>query len=257
MIERELQDDVLTLRLTHGKANAMDLELLAALIRECETLRVQAEGADAPRALLLTGSGTIFSAGVDLVRLTAGEAGYVPRFFALLSDFFAGLFSLPLPVVAAVNGHAIAGGCLMVLAADYRVMAAGHGRIGVTELAVGLPFPSAALEIARFAVPRSYLQSVIYGAAVYAPEEALRMRLLDEVVASEDLEARARVIALRLAAVEPAVFRATKHSLRADALARMRNEADDAAALAIWCSPEAHARARAYMAKVTRQQDRR
>src|SRR5262249_18597291 len=141
MIDRSQTDGVLTLRLAHGKASAMDAELLDALLRELDGI------AEDVRAVVLTGTASIFSAGVDLFRLTRDGADYVRRFIPLLCRCLRALFAFPRPVVAAANGHAIAGGCILVLAADYRLMADGVGRIGVPELLVGVPFPAAALEI--------------------------------------------------------------------------------------------------------------
>src|SRR5215469_1378847 len=125
MIARSQHEGVLTLRLEHGKASALDVELLDALLHELDGV------AEDVRALILTGSGSIFSAGVDLFRLTQEGADYVRRFRPLLSRFLRTLFAFPRPVVAAANGHAIAGGCVIVLAADYRLMAEGGGRLGI------------------------------------------------------------------------------------------------------------------------------
>src|SRR5690242_6900778 len=125
MIDRTLHEGILTLRLAHGKASALDVELLDALQRALEG------AAGEVRALVLTGTGSIFSAGVDLFRLTREGAVDVRRFLPLLSRLVRTLFAFPRPVVAAVNGHAIAGGCIRVLAADARLMAEGGGRIGV------------------------------------------------------------------------------------------------------------------------------
>jgi enoyl-CoA hydratase len=246
MIERELEDGILTLRLAHGKASAMDVELLEALGGALET-------ATDARAVILTGTGSIFSAGVDLYRLLDGGQAYVDRFVPLLSTFVRALFALPVPVVAAVNGHAIAGGGVMTLAADYRIMAEGNGRIGVPELLVGVPFPAAPLEVVRFAVPRHRLQAVIYTGSTLAPHDALAEGLLDEVVPADSLLSRAREVAAQLGALPPEVFRATKQALRADALARMDGAAEyDRAAHALWSAPETHARIRAYMDRVVR-----
>ena len=95
-------------------------------------------------------------------------------------------------MVAAVNGHAIAGGCVIARAADARLMAEGAGRIGVPELLVGVPFPAAALEVVRFAVPREKVQSLIYTGRTLSAEEALGAGLVDEVVAPGALLARRR-----------------------------------------------------------------
>src|SRR5215468_10379351 len=213
MIERSQHEGILTLRLAHGKVSAIDVELLDALLRELDGV------AEDVRALILTGTGSIFSAGVDLFRLTQEGKDYVRRFLPLLSRFVRRLFTFPRPVVAAVNGHAIAGGCVIVLACDVRLMAGGAGRIGVPELLVGVPFPAAALEIVRFAVPPDKVQPLIYTGQTLPPREALGAGLVDELVAPDALLARAQEVARQLAAIPPEVYRLTKQSLRAEALA--------------------------------------
>jgi enoyl-CoA hydratase len=248
MIERSQQEGILTLRLAHGKASALDVELLDALLRELDGV------SEDVRALILTGTGSIFSAGVDLFRLTQGGADYVRRFLPLLSRFLRTLFAFPRPVVAAANGHAIAGGCVIVLAADARLMAEGAGRIGVPELLVGVPFPAAALEVVRFAVPRDKLQSLIYTGRTLPPQEALAAGLVDEVVAADDLLARAQETARQLALIPPQVYRLTKQSLRAEALERIdrASEAQDQAALEVWSAAETHAHVREYLRRTLR-----
>lgn len=247
MIERELDENgILTLRLAHGKASALDVELLEALGREMESL------GDA-RAVVITGTGGIFSAGVDLFRMLDGGDAYVDRFFPLLSTFVRVLFTLPIPVVAAVNGHAIAGGGVTALAADYRVMAQGNGRIGVPEVVVGVPFPAAALEVVRFVVSRDRVQALVYTGRTVAPSDAVAQGLVDEVVDADALLPRAKEVAGQLASLSPEVFRMTKQRLRAETLERMDGAAEyDRAALALWRAPDTHARIRDYMARATR-----
>ena len=149
MLDVTHQADIAVLRMRHGKVNALDIEL-------CEhiTGRLEELGTSSVRAVVLTGQAGIFSAGVDLLRALEGDAGYLRDFLPVLRKLFDVAFFYPKPVVAAINGHAIAGGCVLACAADQRLMARGSGRIGVTELLVGLPFPAIALEIMRFtAVP--------------------------------------------------------------------------------------------------------
>ncbi|HET9986268.1 MAG TPA: enoyl-CoA hydratase/isomerase family protein [Longimicrobiales bacterium] len=247
MIESERDAGIHTIRLAHGKANALDVELLEALQRELE----RTAGAD---AVVITATGSIFSAGVDLFRLTTEGEPYVRRFFPLLCSFVHDLFALPRPVVVAANGHAIAGGAIMVMAADYRLMADGNGRIGVPELLVGVPFPAAPLEVVRFAVPPHRLQSFIYTGETLRPRDALALGIVDEVVDPPGLEARARDIAERLAALPPANFRLTKQALRADTLERIRRDSErwDAEALETWTAPETHRRITEYLERVVR-----
>jgi len=245
MFERDLNDRILTLKLAHKKASALDLEL-------CDALRGAIEEAatdNAVGALILTGSGTIFSAGVDLPRMIESGNKYIQPFVESLDAALRALFLFPKPAVAAVNGHAIAGGAILAFACDYRIMC--RGRIGVPELLVGVPFPPLALEIVRFAIPRQHIQSMVYLGRTIEAEEARAMGIIDEFVALEDLPTRARVIASQLAGVAPGPFQITKRQLREPFLhdaARIAGTSADTID-AIWAAKETHERIRVYLAK--------
>jgi enoyl-CoA hydratase len=245
MIERDEQDGIVTLRLAHGKASALDVELLEAV----EAALDEAERSGA-RAVVLTGSGSIFSAGVDLFRMTNDGPAYVERFYPVLVSAIRRLFGFPRPVVAAINGHAIAGGCILAQACDQRIMAAGKGRIGVPELLVGVPFPALVLEVMRFAVAPQHLQQIVYSGQSFPPDEALAKGLLDEVVDAETLAARALETAWKLASLAAGSFRLTKAQLRADAIDRAERLGwIDKEGLAIWSAPETHAHIRDYLSR--------
>jgi enoyl-CoA hydratase len=249
MIEVTSSNDIVTLRLAHGKASALDLELVEAIALAL----AEARASDA-KAVILTGTGSIFSAGVDLFRLLDAGPEYIDRFVPALARMVLDLFAFPKPLVVAVNGHAIAGGCIMTLAADYRLMASGNGRIGVPELLVGVPFPASVVEVIRFAVPPQHVQSLMYTGRTMAADDALRYGLVDEVVAPDALAARAQEIARGLAAIPFRNFSLAKRQLRDKAISRSKhyaNEFDDEVR-ASWSDPETHARIREYLAKTVR-----
>lgn len=249
MIHRERQDEVTVLRIEHGKANALDTELLEELVQALEEVEADRDPGGAA-AVVLTGSGSIFSAGVDLFRVLDGGADYLAGFLPTISLALERLFAFPRPVVAAVNGHAVAGGAILAAACDLRLAAAGSRRIGVPELLVGVPFPAAALEILRFAVPREQVQPLVYGGSTYPPEEALARGLLDEVVSPpERLLPRALEAARELAVLPRESFRLTKAQLRHPALERMRRLAPthDGAVREAWTDPATQERIRAYL----------
>jgi enoyl-CoA hydratase len=208
---------VAVLQMTHGKANAMDLELCRAL-----TAQVHAYVQSPAGALVITGQGKMFSAGVDLPRLVAGGAAYAREFLPAMNHAFETLFACSKPVVAAVNGHAIAGGCVMACCADYRIMAREPGRIGIPELLVGVPFPVVPLEIVRFATPPQHVQALIYRGLTLPADEALQYGLIDAVVEPDGMLDGAVAVAERLAAVPFDAFHLTKRLLREPALRRMR-----------------------------------
>jgi enoyl-CoA hydratase len=162
MIDLKTENGIAVLTIRHGKANALDGELCDGLAKSFQELRTS----DA-RAVVMTGQGRIFSAGVDLLRVSSGGTEYVRAFLPTLHRLYDEVFFHPKPVVAAINGHAIAGGCVLACCGDRRIMARGGGRIGVTELLVGVPFPALAFEIVRFAVPRRHLPEFTYGGATY------------------------------------------------------------------------------------------
>ena len=217
MFELTHRGRVAVLRMTHGRANAMDLEFCRGLSAQIQACQQSSAG-----ALVLTGEGRMFSAGVDLTRLVAGGAPYVREFLPAMNHAFEALFTFQKPLVAAVNGHAIAGGCVMTCCADYRIMAREAGRIGIPELLVGVPFPVVPLEIVRFAAPQ-HLQALIYRGLTLSAEEGQRLGLIDGVTESEHLIDEAVQVAESLAAVPFEAFHLTKRQLREPALRRMHD----------------------------------
>jgi enoyl-CoA hydratase len=244
MIEVIDREGVSILRLRHGRANALDVELCQELLAFFEKA-----GRGPAKSVVITAEGGIFSAGVDLLRVLEGGSPYVRQLLPALHEFCETAFSFPHPLVAAINGHAIAGGCIVACLADYRVMAKGPGRIGVPELSVGVPFPPAPLEIMRFVLPSQHLSRVMIGGATYSPEEAREIGLVDEVASPEELLDRAVAAAHRLGALHPATFSLTKAQLRAPALERIRAGLDQLQQLVeeIWTTPEGIQRIRAHV----------
>src|SRR5262249_41114508 len=205
VIELTHQDGVAILRMADGKANVMSLEFCRAM-----TARLEEVAASPAPAVIITGHRRIFSAGVDLVRLLDGGVPYIREFLPALSAMLAAAFAFPKPLVAAINGHAIAGGCVIACAADRRLMAREAGRIGVTELLVGVPFPTAAMEVMRNAVAPQYFEEAIFTGATYAPPEALGRGLVNEIVEPEALLERAVAAAKALAALPAGTLRSRK-----------------------------------------------
>ncbi len=247
MIELTHQDGVAVLRMADGKANAMSLE-------SCELLTARFEELDAAsaRAIIITGQGRIFSAGVDLVRLLDGGVPYIRKFLPALCNMLAAVFSCRKPVVAALNGHAIAGGCVLACAADRRLMAQEAGRVGVTELLVGVPFPPIALEIMRCATAPEYFSDVLFSAATYAPADAIKRGLIDEIVDPGVLLEQALARANALAALPPAAFAVTKRQIRQAALERAKLDPSQAEMEELWTAPETLARIREYVSRTLR-----
>jgi enoyl-CoA hydratase/carnithine racemase len=245
MIEITHQHDITILTMAYGKANTLDPSSCDALVDafgDCSAASV--------RAVVLTGRGGIFSAGVDLLRVVDGGPSYLQEFLPVLGRAFDAAFAFPKPLVAAVNGHAFAGGCILACTADRRLMSRGAGRIGVPELLVGIPFPTIAFEIVRFAVPAHHIASLVYTGDTVTADAAVERGLVDVSVEPDRLMDEAVTEARRLASLPPAAFAITKRQLRGPAFDRIRRGADvDAGIWKYWESPDGMEAIRTYVAR--------
>lgn len=203
-----------------------------------QSLREQLDRAGG-QPVLLRGEGDAFSAGLNFVELATLDAAGMTAYLTLLEDLLYELFNYPGPTVALINGHAIAGGCLVAMCCDRRVCAAEPRlKIGLNEVALGLHFPPSVLRLAQRRLPSHTVDEVILGAKLYGPEEALRVGLVDEVAAAAEAVARQRLA--ELAAHPAGAYAAAKRALRAGVLDTdpARREAERAALLPVWTAPE-------------------
>jgi enoyl-CoA hydratase len=250
MIDRSIADSVATLRLNYGKAAALDIELVDAIALSFAEMAAN----DDVRAVILTGSGSIFSAGVDLFRVINGGREYAERFVPALGRMLLDVFAFPKPLIVAVNGHAIAGGCVFALAGDYKVMAQGNARIGVPELLVGVAFPPSVIEAIRFALSPQQLQALLFTGKTVLADEALQRGLVDEVVAAESLATRAAELGKHFASLPPRAFSLAKHQLRETAIDRAKHYANelDREVIEFWGAQETIDRINRYLEKTVK-----
>ncbi len=232
----ERADGVTVVRMDHPPVNAMDLELVDTAVAAIRDI-------DGP--IVLTGAGRCFSAGVDLRAIVDGGTSYIDRFLTSATAAFFAVFDHPAPVVAAINGHAIAGGCVLAMASDIRYMSGGT--IGLSELVVGVPFPVGALEICRYAMGPSAAKAVLQAESIDG-DSALTRGWIDEVVSPDDLLPRAIETACAMGQYAPAAFAAMKEQLHGPARTVIDGSADmDAKVRASWLSEETRARIAAFM----------
>jgi enoyl-CoA hydratase len=238
MLDVEKRSGVTVLRLRHGKVNALDLEFLLAITAAMRDL-------DPNEAVVITGSGSVFSAGVDLRRIVEGGRPYVEEFMPALSEAFLAIFDHRGPVLAAVDGHAIAGGCVIAAAADVRIMSGG--RIGLAELSVGVPFPPVAMEILRYAIGPA-VGHLVLTAGLLDAAQAQSIGLVHEVTAPDTLLDAAVDRAQQMALVPAEVYAFSKRQLQQPARARLAGrDGDDEAVLAMWSSDRTRAAIAEYL----------
>jgi enoyl-CoA hydratase/carnithine racemase len=214
VIEIQTVGAVQVLTLSSGRVNALDVELLKELTDAVRELQRSGAG-----ALVVTGAGRAFSAGVDLNRVLEGGADYIDRLIPAISDMATAIFGYPGPTVAAINGAAIAGGCVLACACDRRLISP-DAQIGASEVRVGVPFPAAALEVMRYACG-DHAEEVLLGGRLYRGDDAVASGLVHRVVA-EDLIEAAVAEASDLGDISADAYAHTKAQLRAPAVARIR-----------------------------------
>ena len=243
----ERHGDVALLRMQSGKVNSMTIEFLDRLI----SLAAELQSA---RAAVITGEGTAFSAGLDLPTVVPLDRASMRAFMKKFDVAMLRLFELPIPLIAAINGHAIAGGCVLTLLADLRLAADRDLRIGLNETQLGVGLPAVILEALRAQVPASSLPLIALEGRLFTPREALEVGLLHEVVPEGELLSRALQRAAALAALPPDGIRHAKESLRRESSRRIRELADSEGERWRdgWFAPATQERLRATVAKITR-----
>src|SRR4051812_3418888 len=159
-----------------------------------------------------SGAGDVLSAGLDLKEIASLDAAGMARFVSLVEELMARIYDYASPTVACVNGHAIAGGCVITLCCDHRVMTSDERvRIGLNEVALGLVFPPKIFRIVQSRVPPRALHEVVLRGALHAPKDALRLGLVDEL--AEDARATSQARIEELAALPRAAYSASKRAL--------------------------------------------
>jgi enoyl-CoA hydratase len=238
-VEIEDQDaGVRVLILNRPPANAIDDTLLTDLAGALDAAWAE----EAVRAIVLRGAGTFFSGGFDFAAPRRDDA-VAHDLYARYRATHLKLLTLPKPTVAMVNGHAVAGGLVLVLACDYRLGIDGDYRVGLNEVAVGASFPRAAFEIVRLRLPPARVSELILGAALYPSSQALRLGIVDELFPAEQFEDTVLRRAARLGAFPREAYAHAKATLVAEAVARIEAETPEEAlaTMSVWITPESRA----------------
>lgn len=217
-------------------ANALNGQLVEQLLSALESVRM-----DGARAIVLNGRPGMFSGGLDVPGLLPLGRREIEQFWGLLFRLTHQLAASPVPVIAAVSGHAPAGGAVLALHCDWRIGASGRFRIGLNEVQVGLPVPGTILVALEQAVgPRLALKLATRG-ELLAMEEALAVGMIDELVPPEQLLATALGRAGEWLALPPVAMNTTRLATKARLLKALENPVDVAAATAWWFSAETQA----------------
>jgi enoyl-CoA hydratase len=215
MVTTTDRDGVWVLALSRPPVNAIDL----AMVEAFHAATARAAESDACRAIVLTGEGRAFSAGVDIKLVPRYDAAVLRRMVELVNATFLKFYGLPKPTVAAVNGPAIGAGLVLALACDTRLAASGAGPLGLTEITAGIPFPAAPMAVVQHELDRHVARDLVLSGRTFHAGDGMPPGVIDATCPPDDLLTVA--IARATEAAHLPAYGVVKQQLKADASARM------------------------------------
>ena len=234
-IKVTIKDRLAIITLNRGKSNALNREMITELDDILKSI-----GADPTiGGVMIAGQENFFSAGLDLIELYSYSEEEAKSFWDLFLRFIANITAFSKPMVAAINGHSPAGGCVIAMACDTRVMAEGKFIIGLNEVPVGIIVPHSIFELYSFWIGKANATRSLLEGKLFSPEEALAIGLVDEIVKQESILTAAERRIRKYMAFEPNTWQQSKFNIRKDLIAT--SSADQSEALAVmlkqWWSP--------------------
>lgn len=226
-------------------ANALNRELVEQLLSALETARM-----DGAHAIILTGRPGMFSGGLDVPELLPLDRRQIEAFWGLFFNLTRQLATSPVPVIAAVSGHAPAGGAVLALHCDWRIGVTGRYRIGLNEVQVGLPVPGTILVALEEVVGPRVARRMATRGEMLSMDEAVAVGLLDELVPPEQLLTAALARANELLALPPVAMNTTRLAAKAKLIEALSSPVDVAAATGWWFSAETQAEMRKLVARL-------
>lgn len=226
-IATTVKDKLAIITLNRGKSNSLNREMVTELNDMLESI----ENDDNIGGVLITGRENFFSAGLDLIELYHYSEEEAKSFWHLFLKFAARITAFKKPLVAAINGHSPAGGCVIALACDARVMAEGKYIIGLNEVPVGIIVPHSIFKLYAFWLGNASAYKNILAGKLFSPEEALAVGLVDELVKPESILTAAERKVRTFMAFEANTWQQSKINVRRDLIAIM--DADQTADLDI------------------------
>ncbi len=209
-VQIEIDEGIAILTLNRGKVNALNNAVVDELRDQLKTV----EADSTVTSVILTGQGSFFSFGFDIPEFLSFDKEAFTAYLTNFTSLYTYLFLYPKPVVAALNGHTIAGGCMLALACDSRMMAAGKGKISLNEIAFGASVFAGSTEMLRFLVGSATAADLLYSGAMYTADQAKELGLVQQVIAKDNLMTEATRTVSALGAKYPPAFAGIKSLLR-------------------------------------------
>jgi 3,2-trans-enoyl-CoA isomerase len=234
-IKVNIKDRLAIITLNRGKSNALNREMITELTDMFNNISADSNIG----GVMITGQEKFFSAGLDLIELYHYNEEEVKSFWELFFKFTATLVSFKKPLVAAINGHSPAGGCVIALACDARVMAEGKFIIGLNEVPVGIIVPDGIFQVYAFWIGKANAARSLLEGRLFNPQEALEIGLVDELVNGDSILTAAERHARKYMAFESNTWQQSKLNIRKDLIAALNADHSEVLELMLaqWWSP--------------------
>ncbi|MBB2151056.1 enoyl-CoA hydratase/isomerase family protein [Pedobacter gandavensis] len=234
-IKVTIKDHLALITLDRGRSNALNREMITELNDMMNSISMDPNIA----GVIITGKENFFSAGLDLIELYGYSEEEAESFWHLFLDFTANITAFRKPLVAAINGHSPAGGCVIALACDYRIMSEGKAIIGLNEVPVGIIVPGSIFSLYSFWIGTAHATRSLLEGKLFSPEEALKIGLVDELINPESILTAAERKIRKYMAMERNTWEQSKLNIRKDLIAATRANQTEALAIMLkqWWAP--------------------
>jgi Delta3-Delta2-enoyl-CoA isomerase len=234
-IKTTIQDRVAIISLDHGKSNAIN----AAMVAELQKMIINIEKDDQIGGVILTGKEGFFTAGIDLIELYDYNEEQIKNFWINFLDLVKTLTLFKKPLVAAISGHSPAGGCVLAICCDYRVMAEGRYIIGLNEVPVGIIVPDSIFELYAFWIGKAKAYQNLLEGKLIGSEEAKIIGLIDATAPIDSLMTHAQKKIAKYLQYDPTTWQQTKLNLRKELIEKVSKDQTETLQLMLqqWWSP--------------------
>jgi 3,2-trans-enoyl-CoA isomerase len=223
VVELTTSGTIATLTLSRGKVNALNPPFVSAIQRDLDSLASD----EAVRAAILTGRGSFFSFGFDIPEFLQYSKDEFKQYLESFTALYTSIFVHPKPIIAALNGHTIAGGAMLATACDYRIMTTGNAKISLNEISLGSTLFAGSVEMLEHLLGTRRSATVALSGAMYSAEEALELGWIEETCKPEQLKLLAKKRATAYAEKDAVAFQHIKMLLRGPVAERMRKREAD------------------------------
>ncbi|MBI4966349.1 MAG: enoyl-CoA hydratase/isomerase family protein [Desulfomonile tiedjei] len=205
-----VESNTATVVLSRGKVNA----LIEEVVDELQGSFRELASNPSAKTVILTGAGKFFSFGFDIPHFMDHSRDQFTAYLTKFTEFYTDLFMFPKPVVAALNGHTMAGGCIIATACDYRIMVTGKAKISLNEITFGSSIFAGSVEMLKACVGQSKAESILLSGSMYSAEEALGLGVIHQIASEQNLLEDAKRVAEDFAGRGGRAFQSLKHLLR-------------------------------------------